>query len=262
MEDAVAVTGGNAEGDIDRVVRDRFFSDQPKGTCIEIGAARPDWLSIGALFRASGWDVIAVEPNPTFAEMHRQRGHTVLQYACGDRDEDDVDFSIVDSHKHEYRGGEVTFESWSSLSIKSDYAELNPNLSIEKIKVKLRRLDTLLQTYRPTLKTIDLITADVEGWELDVLAGLDFGKYSPRVLIIENLFYKEVYRQFMGERGYVLWKCVAPNDVYVRKAELSTFERVMSGISAGAATKVLRTRALLGRIKRRIRRSRSVASAN
>ena len=209
------LTDGNAEGQIDRIVFDRFFAEQTTGMCIEIGAARPDWLSIGALFRSKGWDVIAIEPNPAFAEMHRQRGHTVLQFACGDHDQDNVDFSVVDSHNVAYRDGTVTFESWSSLSIKADYAELNSDLSITKIKVNMRRLDSLLAQYRPLLKTIDLITADVEGWELDVLRGLDFSKYAPRVLIIENLFHKAEYRQFMRERAYTLWRCAPPNDVYV-----------------------------------------------
>jgi FkbM family methyltransferase len=245
---------GNAEGNIDKIVFDRFFTDQSTGTCIEVGAARPDWLSIGALFRSKGWDVIAIEPNPVFAEMHRGRSHTVLQYACGDHDEDNVDFSVVDSHNVAYRDGSVSFESWSSLSIKSDYSELKPNLSIKHIKVNLRRLDSLLHTYRPTLKSIDLITADVEGWELDVLAGLDFSKYTPRVLVIENLFHKAEYQQFMHKRGYVLWRCTPPNDVYVRANELPTVERIMSGMRASAVTLVQRARVRLGRLKRRLLR--------
>ncbi len=248
-------TGGSAEGHIDQIVFGRFFAGQTSGTCIEIGAARPDWLSIGALFRAKGWDVIAIEPNPTFAEMHRSRGHTILQFACGDHDADDVDFSVVDSHKVNYRGGAVTFESWSSLSIKEDYAELNPDLSISKIKVKLRRLDSLMSEYRPALRQIDLIAVDVEGWELNVLEGLDFSRYSPRVVIIENLFHKAEYRQFMQRRGYTFWRCSPPNDVYVLLGELSAGERLKASAIANCVTQLARTRTLMGRVRRRLSRA-------
>jgi FkbM family methyltransferase len=247
--------GGSAEGHIDQIVFDRFFAGQSTGTCIEIGAARPDWLSIGALFRSKGWDVIAVEPNPTFADMHRSRGHTILQFACGDHDQDDVDFSVVDSHKVNYRDGAVTFESWSSLSIKDDYAELNPDLSITKIKVKLRRLDSLLAENRPTLREIDLIAVDVEGWELNVLEGLDFSRYSPRVVIIENLFHKAEYRKFMQRRGYTFWRCSPPNDVYVRLGELSAAESVKARAIANCVTQLARTRTLMGRFRRRVIRA-------
>jgi hypothetical protein len=42
------------------------------------------------------------------------------------------------------------------------------------------------------------------------------------VLIIENYFNDEGYRQYMAERGYALWRAIEPNDVYVRVNPLST----------------------------------------
>lgn len=246
---------GSAEGHIDQIVFGRFFARQTTGTCIEIGAARPDWLSIGALFRSKGWDVIAVEPNPAFADMHRSKGHTILQFACGDHDQDDVDFSVVDSHMVNYRDGAVTFESWSSLSIKDDYAELKPDLSITKIKVKLRRLDSLLAEFRPALRQIDLIAVDVEGWELSVLEGLDFSRYSPRVVIIENLFHKAEYRRFMQRRGYTFWRCSPPNDVYVRLDELAAGERFKARAVANCLSQLALAGTLIGRFRRRVIRA-------
>ena len=63
---------------------------------LEIGAARPKYLSIGASFRNKGWRVISIEPNSTFASQHRELGHEIHEYACGDSDEDDVDFVIAE----------------------------------------------------------------------------------------------------------------------------------------------------------------------
>jgi FkbM family methyltransferase len=256
MTNSAQMQTGNAEGDIDVVVYDRFFSGAATGTCVEIGAARPDWLSIGALYRGKGWDVVSVEPNPVFAQMHRELGHTVLEYACGTEDQDDVDFSVVDSQGVGYRDGNVSNESWSSLSIKDEYAELKPDLNIKKIKVKVRRLDTLLASYRPAWTGIDLITADVEGWELEVLSGLDFAKYRPKILIIENLFLAGSYRKFFRERGYHLWRYEAPNDVYVRRDLLRGSERFWSSMRIAIPTLVGRTRRQLGRLRRRLGGSR------
>ena len=206
-----------AEADVDRYVHDNFFPNQNHGVCVDVGAASPDFLSVSALYLLLGWTVIGIEPNPAFCEMHRRQGHDILQYACGDRDEDDVDFSIVDLHGSQYENGLVSNQSFSSLAIKDSYARLNPNLDVRKIKVKLRRLDTILAEHKPDIDHIDIVSVDVEGWELEVLAGLDLDRYQPRVLIVENLFDDVTYREQLGTRGYALWTVLAPNDVYVRK---------------------------------------------
>jgi FkbM family methyltransferase len=205
-----------AEGDVDQYVRRKFFRTQNTGTFVDVGAANPNYLSVSALYRTLGWTVIAVEPNPVFAEMHRNLGHEVVQCACGDRDEDHVDFSIVDSHGTQYKNGNVSFESFSSLAIKDSYKSLKPDLDVKKIKVKLRRLDTILAARTPPVDHIDMLSVDVEGWELEVIAGLDLKKYKPKVMVIENLFNDDQYRRHLNRKGYLLWKFVAPNDIYVR----------------------------------------------
>lgn len=208
----------HAEGDVDRIVRQRFFPQQNSGIFVEVGAARPDYLSISALYRSLGWSVIAIEPNPAFCELHRRRGYQVLEYACGNHDEDGVDFCIVTSHGIQYESGEVSYESLSALAIKDSYASLSSNLDVSKIKVNLRRLDTILGTHAADIKHIDILSVDVEGWELEVLEGLNFQMYRPRVMVIENLFRDKKYRAYMRAKGYSLWRCVRPNDIYTNEA--------------------------------------------
>lgn len=84
------------------------------------------------------------------------------------------------------------------------------------IRVDVRRLDTLLAEHVPNVARLDLVSVDVEGWELEVLDGLSFERYQPKVLIVENLFAEAAYREAMATRGYELWRHVWPNDVYVR----------------------------------------------
>jgi FkbM family methyltransferase len=178
------VSVNRAEGEVDKVVQQRFFRNQNAGIFVDVGAANPDYLSVSALYRSLGWKIIAIEPNPVFCEMHRKRGHDVLQYACGDRDEDEVDFCVVDSHGAPYENGQVSYESFSSLAIKESYARIRPQLDVERIKVKLRRLDTILQTHAPEVQRIDI--AGREWHELlDPLH--DFGQRAPRGLIDARL---------------------------------------------------------------------------
>ena len=119
------MTSNRAEGDIDRRIAERLFKGRA-GVFVEVGAARPDYLSVSAHFRTLGWRVVAIEPIPEFCELQRAAGNEVLQYACGEEDRDDVDFTVVDSHGSEYEGGQVSYESFSSLGIKPNYRTLGP----------------------------------------------------------------------------------------------------------------------------------------
>ncbi len=205
-----------AEGALDVKVRRRFFPrDDSDRTFVEVGAARPDYLSISAHFRELGWRVIAVEPNPEFCEIHKKLGYDILQFACGDRDEDNVDFTIVDSSGVDYRGGKVTFESFSSLGVKESFSQLKDNLVTRNIKVNLRKLDTILETYAPEVNQIDILSIDVEGWELEVLSGLNIKRFRPRCVILENLFSDVKYERYMRDHGYVLWRTLSPNQTFI-----------------------------------------------
>ncbi len=205
----------HAEDQIDRIVRETFFEDYShKGVIVEVGAAGPEYLSISRHFRESGWRVLAIEPNPEFCELHRQAGFEVLQYACGDHDEDGVDFEVV-YQPAAYKGGQVTYESFSALKVLDSYRKRNPSITTRSIKVDLRRLDSLLSTHAPDVRTIDILTIDVEGWELEVLAGLSLQSYKPKVVVLENLHDDARYGAYMRIHGYRLHLSMNPNEIYV-----------------------------------------------
>jgi FkbM family methyltransferase len=206
------------EGDVDLVVQDAFFPDPTyRGTMLEVGAAKPDYLSVSATFRSRGWRVISIEPNPYFCEMQRCQGNDVLQYACGDTDQDDVSFFVVHTNGT-YQGEPVTSESFSSLGVRGKYAEMMKSVptSMDEIKVRVRRLDTILREHAADLGEIDVVCIDVEGWELEVLSGFSLELHKPKVLIVENLFLDPTYVDYFAQTGYTLWKRLEPNDIFVQ----------------------------------------------
>ena len=206
------------EKKVDECIRNAFFPDYLyHGVFVEVGAAGPEFLSMSMHFRENGWRIIGIEPNPEFCKLHHEKGYEILQYACGDHNEDDVDFFVVNSQGAEYHGGKVSYESFSSLGLKNSYAELKKDINQQKISVQLRRLDTILEEHAADVKQVDILSVDVEGWELEVLDGLDTAKYRPRIMIIENLFSSNTYISYMRGRGYLLWKRAYPNDMYIRK---------------------------------------------
>jgi FkbM family methyltransferase len=207
------------EGDVDLIVQSAFFPDRAyQGTMVEVGAAKPSYLSVGANFRSRNWRVISIEPNPYFCELHRQRGFNIIECACGESDRDNVSFFIVQQANVHSLGQEVTYESFSSLGIRGRYADAMRTVSttVDEIKVNVRRLDTILRENAHDVSEIDIVSVDVEGWEIEVLNGLSFDIYKPKVLIIENLFLEQSYRDYMALRNYSLWRRVEWNDIFVR----------------------------------------------
>ncbi|MGH9870071.1 MAG: FkbM family methyltransferase [Candidatus Polarisedimenticolia bacterium] len=224
-----------AEGDVDRKVFSRFFDDgNTERVFVDVGAARPDYLSVSALFRKKGWRVIAIEPNPEFAAMHRELGHEIFECACGTEDRDSVEFVVVNSHSEPYRGGAVSYESFSSLGIKEGYAKLLPaSCGKTFIKVRVRRLDSILQD--AGVDRIGVLSVDVEGWELDVLEGLDVARYRPDVIILENFLRLDRYKVRLRAVGYGLWRSLFPNQVFVRQEllrQIPVSERIAGNMSS------------------------------
>lgn len=72
-----------------------------------------------------------------------------------------------------------------------------------KVKVPAKTLTSILDISKP--KKIDFFSLDVEGYELEVLKGLDFSKYSPIFILIEIYEWdKENIINFMLSKNYEL----------------------------------------------------------
>jgi len=222
----------HGEGGIDKLIRIVFFPFKSyRGVFVEVGAADPLYLSISKHFRDSGWNVISIEPNPYFVKRHREVGNRVLEYACGPIDEDNIEFEIA-RPKVEGSKGPITYESFSAIKVKEEYKQNDPSffsqMDIEKIKVNMRRLDTLLR--EDGITAIDILSVDVEGWELEVLSGLNFSLYAPKLLVVENWLSDDRYHKIISAYGYSFVCCIHPNDIYVKTGTFSNIRINMARV--------------------------------
>lgn len=202
-----------AEHETDRILRERFFPNREvSGVMVEVGGGTPDFLSMSKHFHESGWRTVAVEPNPMFAEMHRKAKREVYECACGPEYQENVPFTIVTQNVEAY-GGVVTDHSFSALTIKEGYRKLLPKTAREQeILVTVRRLDDILTSCG--LKHVSLLSVDVEGWECEVISGIDFNKFKIDVIVLENFLHEEEQVRFMESVGYRLRFKIEYNYVY------------------------------------------------
>lgn len=212
-----------AEFFTDAYIRKNFFADYSyKGSVVEVGCATPELLSMSKHFRESGWRCIGIEPNPRFAVLHQNRGYEVYEYAAADFEADNHEFIVAEADEG-YSDQHLSAHSYSSLSIKPEYANYKDgaikHFKQTKIRVNVRRLDNILKKHCSDLKTVDLLSIDVEGYELEVMKGFAPAQFNTRVIVLENLFHSASYTEYMNSVGYSLHKKIQYNYIYVPTAK-------------------------------------------
>ena len=183
-------------------LKNKFFNGIDSVIIVEVGSAGPEFLSQSKPFRDIGWRCICIDPNPEFVKMHRDVGNEIYEYACSYGDKDDVNFEMVTQPIHG-----ITYESFSSIEVSErlasfGYSNGKKDLSINTIKVNVRKLDTILE--EANVSKVNYVIVDTEGWELNVMEGFTPSKYQPKVIVLENAF-ADTYQEFntyMANLGY------------------------------------------------------------
>ena len=207
-----------AEFNTDKIIRESYFPDfSYRGTMIEVGGGTPSFISMSRHWKLNNWRCLIVEPNPKYAEMHRKMGNELYEYACSNENKDDVNFQIVHLSEN-YDANKITDHSYSAIKVKKGYLARNKlnikQLPVIDIKVKVRKLDTVLDEAK--LTSVDFVSIDVEGWELEVMSGFSTNKYQPKVVLLENYLHDQAYINYMRKVGYKLDKKIRHNYVFVK----------------------------------------------
>jgi len=189
---------------------EKYFEENHKGVCIDVGAAQPMYGNNTYLFETRGWDAYCIEANPSQIANLVSTRKNVYHYAVGSEDSESMDFSIVT-----LSGGNQ--EAISSLKIDEQLLKDHEGYSpkIEIVKVPVRTLNTIVEELG--IKNIDFISIDTEGTELDVLKGFDIEKHQPKLFVIENNYNTSEVEDYLKEFGYIKDQRLAVNDFFIKK---------------------------------------------
>jgi FkbM family methyltransferase len=176
-----------------------FFSGSESGYFVEVGANQPRELSQTFDLEQRGWNGLLVEPQPRLAEeLTRQRSAKVFAVACSSRRNSGTRMRLHLAGPH------------SSFDERLNLADVRPHGVVE---VPVRTLDALLIEAGAT--QIDFLSIDVEGHELDVLDGLDLARWSPRLILIEDLLLHLRLHRYLTRNGYRWMRRTGINNWYV-----------------------------------------------
>jgi len=156
----------------------RYFSGKTDGFFVDVGAHHPFRFSNTSLFYRQGWRGINVEPNPLTVELFRRHRPKDINIQCG-----------VASAP-----GELNYFQFDDPALNTfDEALKNERLAttsyryIDTVKIPVKPLKAILDDNLPAGRTIDFLTVDVEGLDLDVLQSNDWQTYRPHYVLAEAL---------------------------------------------------------------------------
>lgn len=161
----------------DRVLS-RLLEGHPPGYYVDIGAHHPTRFSNTALLYETGWRGINVDPVPgSEREFNRQRPRDInLELGVGQHT-GTVQYFVFD----ETALGTFSHERVVELEATTRYRV------VRAIDVAIVTLADLLDRHLPVDQTIDLLTVDAEGLDLDILQSNDWTRFRPSILIAEDL---------------------------------------------------------------------------
>ena len=242
------------------VVLDRVFGQQPTGFYVDVGANDPIFDSVTQHFYAKGWRGINIEPLPgPFSRLVEARSKDInLNVAVSDR-----------------KGSLPFYEA----QLNNGLSTLNPEFA-QKCRAEG---ETLVERTIATLplsdicearvtQPIDFMKIDVEGHEYEVIYGMDWKRWRPRVLVVEAGWQPDRWEAILFDAGYLraelrdncnhfyvrpeerewlpLLRCPANiNDGYIRYDLNCAVEKLREWESMGTA--ILSVAQAMNRFKRR-----------
>lgn len=185
------------------------------GYYVDVGAFDGIHLSNSYSFEQAGWQGICVEANRDYYPLlvkNRPACHAIDAACVSDPSLHEVVFlseplgllSGIEAHKTQnmdrrYAARGMTFPGWSEITVPA--------------KTLTHILD---EAGAP--QNIEFLSIDVEGTELDVLLGIDFSRYSFRLIISESNTSddEKSIGRFLASKGYFSCRKLGVNTFYVR----------------------------------------------
>lgn len=158
------------------IIADIALEKKRKGIYVEVGAFHPKLFSNTYLFYKRGWRGVCIEPRPEARELFEKARSQDIFVGMGVGEKKDV--------LQYWQFADAAANTFSEEQAEKNIKEAGRKL-LGKINVMVMPLRDILAVSK--VETVDLLSVDVEGMDLEVLKSNDWEKYRPKVVICEDL---------------------------------------------------------------------------
>jgi len=198
------------------------FAGQKIGTYIDVGAGHPVADNVSFWFYERGWQGIVVEPQAELTGLYaRLRPRDTAVCGLVARENGEIGFHVVDR----LHGFSTTVEHIARQAQQF-------GVGYRTVRMPVVTLAQLCAENK--VGEIDFLKIDVEGGEADVLHGGDWGRYRPKVVVVEAVMpgtgepaWAE-WEPFLLGRGYRFALFDTLNRFYVAEEHPDIFARLPS----------------------------------
>lgn len=201
---AQAVKGGGSrsfaqEGE-DMILR-RLLDGRRNGFYVDVGAHHPKRFSNTYHFYEQGWRGINVEPASDAIKRFKRLRPRDINLALG--------VAEISGELTYYIFDDTALNTFDE-NLKRDREKRTSYRVVATTEVPVERLETLLAQNLPLGQSIDFLSVDVEGLDLQVLRSNDWIAYRPGFVLVEALDFeleraaRHPLHVFMGTMGYEL----------------------------------------------------------
>lgn len=182
----------------------RIFETQESGFYVDVGAHHPKRFSNTYFFYKQGWRGINIDAMPgSMAAFNLYRPRDINLEMAVSNCSQELTYYLFDEPA--LNGFSADISNLRSLATPSKEQQL----------LTTQRLETILDQYLPASQSIDFLTIDVEGLDLEVLQSNNWQKYRPKAVVVEILhsalehYPNEPIAQFLVAHNYIIYaKCV------------------------------------------------------
>ena len=172
--------------DVNRVITEKYLN-YDSGFFIETGGADGYTQSnTWYLEMHKNWKGILVEPNPIAANICRnlRPNSSVFNYALVSDEYDNDNVTLLQRIVYEDDPGLMSSISDSPIRKNAEWIAPATEMDTTKeIVVQATTLNAILESIN--VDKIDFFSLDVEGYEIEVLKGIDLKRFCPKVMLIE-----------------------------------------------------------------------------
>ncbi len=196
----------------------RIFSGKKSGFYVDVGAHHPKRFSNTYLFYKSGWSGINIDAMPgSMKPFQRARPRDInLELGIG-RARGELEYYVFN---------EPALNGFSASLSESRDAEDSAYAIKDVIKMPVVPLAAALENNLPPGQSIDFLSVDVEGLDLEVLQSNNWDRYRPAYVLVEilrsslhDVFDCEAAR-FMQSVGYEIYAKSANTVIFRSKTLL------------------------------------------
>lgn len=170
-----------------------------KGFYVDVGAHHPYRFSNTAYFYKKGWRGINIEPSPALYCSFQKRRRRDINLNIGvSSNKASIPFYIFNDQALNTFDEKLAQERDSN----NDRYEI-----ISKVEIQTYPLRDILEKHLPDNQSIDFLTIDAEGLDLEVLLSNDWIKFQPEFILVEcdmdleNVNQGKIYK-FLKEKNY------------------------------------------------------------